>query len=571
MKNNLLNKIYAVSALTIAMSGCGGDNGNQEIFPDNITPVQVASNTITITINEDEMTTESLLQGVTNPADTPMFIRDLTFLDKITDPETGADILDEDGNVQFLYEGPPIPLRAVTAIQNDVTVDGLAFEDLLNFVHPSSVAAREARRQEWFDENPDAAEEDNPLSEFFSQGVYHFTYSIDNGSTEVVEMELTVIVNGIEDPVEEVTLSAEDMSVALGFPFQMKAGITPFNATFQAITWTSSDESVATVDENGLITPLDSGVGSATTITAISADGLQMDSAEVTVVAEAMEPLAIDILNIEDVNVSAGTTFVGSNESSSLLPRFYPLLDVDPFENEVTWTSSNPENVHVDEFGTISGLEIGESSNITVTIADLPGISQSTTVTVVPPQNLFSAANVNFESGNTFPWVPHWQTNDAVNSGAATFEVGPEYGKPNAVFGNNGLRIASDGSVNTGVTLTANFDARPFIRLIGEGQGRWYRYTFDMKHVGNDDSNDNETIQVQMLHIAQGGWPGRVQAWFEVTEEWQTITLEFQDRDWSIYDGDARIDFVVSANMVPIDLRIDNLKFVEIDAPEEGE
>lgn len=567
MKNNLLNNIYIVTAITLVLGGCGGDNGNQDIFPEDTQPVQVTSNRIEVTVDENQLATGSLIQGVTNPGKTLVFIRDLTYMEKVIDPDTGADILDADGNVQLLYQGPPLPFRTVTAIENEVTIDGLAFENVQAFVHPATVAEREAQRQEWFAANPDEPAEDNPFAELFSQGVYTFTYSIDNGASSAVEMELVVTVNAVEDLVQEVTLSAEDMSVAIGFPFLLKAGLTPFNATFKDITWASSDETVATVDENGMVTPLEGGVGLTTTISATSADGLQSDSAIVTVVAEAMEPLAVDILNVDGQNVSASTTFVGSNESTSLSPRLYPLLEVDPFDNDITWVSSNPENVHVDENGTISGLQVGEGSIITATVADLPGISQSVTAVVVPPQNLLASSNTNFESGSTFPWSPHWQTNNAVNSGAATFEVGPEYGKPNAVFGNNGLRISSDGSVNTGVTLSENSGERPAVRLLGENQGKWYRYTMDIMFVGNDEANDDETLQVQMLHIAQGGWPDRIQRWWNVTEQWQTYTFVYQDRDWDGY-GSARIDLLTNANLVPIDLRFDNIQLIEIDAPE---
>ena len=39
------------------------------------------------------------------------------------------------------------------------------------------------------------------------------------------------------------------------------ATVTPDNATNKTVTWTSSDESIATVDENGKVTALKEGEG----------------------------------------------------------------------------------------------------------------------------------------------------------------------------------------------------------------------------------------------------------------------------------------------------------------------
>ena len=41
--------------------------------------------------------------------------------------------------------------------------------------------------------------------------------------------------------------------------FQLNATVYPEDATEQTITWSSSDESIATVDENGLVTGVSEG------------------------------------------------------------------------------------------------------------------------------------------------------------------------------------------------------------------------------------------------------------------------------------------------------------------------
>ena len=81
-------------------------------------------------------------------------------------------------------------------------------------------------------------------------------------------------------PAESVTLNMSSMSVNVGNTFRLTATINPFNATYKDVTWRSSDENVATVDNNGYVTAIVPGVA---TITAISHDGQARANCVVTV------------------------------------------------------------------------------------------------------------------------------------------------------------------------------------------------------------------------------------------------------------------------------------------------
>lgn len=78
--------------------------------------------------------------------------------------------------------------------------------------------------------------------------------------------------------VETVTISPQNNNLKIGDTRQLNIEIEPDNATNQEVNWTSDDESVATVDRDGLVTA--EGVGSAT-ITA-TVDGVS-DTATVNV------------------------------------------------------------------------------------------------------------------------------------------------------------------------------------------------------------------------------------------------------------------------------------------------
>lgn len=70
-------------------------------------------------------------------------------------------------------------------------------------------------------------------------------------------------------PVSKVNVTAETASMLAGEQLQLTASVEPANADNQAVTWTSSDKKIATVDEKGVVTAIKRGT---VTITAHSVD-----------------------------------------------------------------------------------------------------------------------------------------------------------------------------------------------------------------------------------------------------------------------------------------------------------
>ncbi|QLY78054.1 Ig-like domain-containing protein [Clostridium intestinale] len=71
-------------------------------------------------------------------------------------------------------------------------------------------------------------------------------------------------------PVNEISLNKTSLSLNVGQAEDLIAIVKPDNAENKKVTWTSSDESIATVDENGKVTAIKAGN---TTITAKTTDG----------------------------------------------------------------------------------------------------------------------------------------------------------------------------------------------------------------------------------------------------------------------------------------------------------
>ena len=76
--------------------------------------------------------------------------------------------------------------------------------------------------------------------------------SVDSGVIDVCNVS-------VYQPVEKVQMNTNSMSVRKGTVFWLNAVALPENAVNKAIEWSSSDTSIATVDDSGMVTTLQPG------------------------------------------------------------------------------------------------------------------------------------------------------------------------------------------------------------------------------------------------------------------------------------------------------------------------
>ena len=99
-------------------------------------------------------------------------------------------------------------------------------------------------------------------------------------STEDSSIYGTVTLTVSAIPVTDISLNSEALTLYVGGSAQLTATVNPTNATNQGIIWTSSDSTVASVSETGLVSAIK--VGTAT-ITATSSDGGKTATCSITV------------------------------------------------------------------------------------------------------------------------------------------------------------------------------------------------------------------------------------------------------------------------------------------------
>ena len=164
-----------------------------------------------------------------------------------------------------------------------------------------------------------------------------------------------------------VTLNKTSLSIEAGQTAQLTATVQPGNADNQAVTWSSSDNNVVSVDATGKITA--NAKGSAT-ITVTTADGGKTATCTVTV-TEPAAPVAVT-----GVTLNKNNTTIYTGRTETLTATIQP---ADATNKAVTWTSDNTGVATVNN-GVVAGVSIG-SATITAKTAD-GGFTATCTVTV---------------------------------------------------------------------------------------------------------------------------------------------------------------------------------------------
>ncbi len=165
----------------------------------------------------------------------------------------------------------------------------------------------------------------------------------------------------IVNKVTGVTLNKTTLTLVEATSETLVATIQPEEATNKTITWRSSDNTIATVDNNGLVTALKAGN---TTITVTTEDGNKTASCKVTVKAK--------VINVTEVKLDQTEISRMESETKQLTVTVLPDNATD---KTVTWSSSNNSIVTVSDSGLITAIKKGVA---TITVASNDGNKTAT-------------------------------------------------------------------------------------------------------------------------------------------------------------------------------------------------
>ena len=339
----------------------------------------------------------------------------------------------EDGNHTATCEVlVTVPVTGVTFLQTELPLVKGATATLTATVVPFDATNQ---RVSWRSNNATVATVENGTVTAVSGGNATITVTTEDGNhTATCEVTVTVSATGI-------MLSQTELSLVKGATATLTATVAPSDATNKKITWSSTNTSVATV-ENGTVTAVSAGNA---TITVTTEDGNYTARCEVVVT---------DPIPVTGVTLSQTELPLVKRATATLAAKVVPS---DATNQKVTWRSTNTSVATV-ENGTVTAVSAGNAT-ITVTTEDgnytarcevvvtdpipvsgvslsqtelslVKGATATLTATVVPSDA--TNQKVRWRSSNTSIATVENGTVTAVSGGTATITVTTEDGNHTA-------------------------------------------------------------------------------------------------------------------------------------------
>ena len=177
---------------------------------------------------------------------------------------------------------PIPPTVAVTGVTLDKTSISLLVGDSETLTATVTPADAENQKLTWSSDKPAVATvDDNGKVTAVKAGEATITVTTqDGGKTATCRVTVSDPVSDQEIKVTGVKLNKNETTILVGGSETLTASVLPDDATNRNVNWTSSDASVATVDDNGKVTGVK--VGEAT-ITVTTQDGGKTATCRVTV------------------------------------------------------------------------------------------------------------------------------------------------------------------------------------------------------------------------------------------------------------------------------------------------
>ena len=194
--------------------------------------------------------------------------------------------------------------------------------------------------------------------------------------------------------VESVSISGSS-SVTVGSSITLKAIFNPTNATDKNVTWSVSDESIATINKSGKLTAKKAGT---VTVTVTTANG-KTATKKITVKEKSSSgttPSTPGTTTPTDVAVTgvsiSGPNAVNVNSSIQLTANITPS---NATNKSVTWSVDNSSVATIDGNGRLTGKSAG---TVTVTVRTANGKTATYTVTVKSVYTLTIKVTYKFEA-----------------------------------------------------------------------------------------------------------------------------------------------------------------------------
>ncbi|MDO6641885.1 Ig-like domain-containing protein [Shewanella sp. 5_MG-2023] len=556
MKNNLLEKTTLTTLVILALSACGTDEGyNPEFGSD--TQITFSINGLSASFEEESgIQTVNLIEGAM-VGDQPL-----------SSVGRRINVSQLEFEAQNNFQTPQGPSNTIpTHTISPFTLS----EDTTQLIIDTDAFAEALRMCDDTDETGDVDEDGNPIGDgnpdFPKMVTYDISFTIDNGyrlkAGESLPMQtLQLVMHAIDDPVTDVNVAA--LELPAGGQASVIASTVPSYACNSALTYTVADTSVATVDEDGLVTGTSTGQ---TSITATSVDNPQAQgSADVTVTAA----FSIAIANgeVDELGAPTGEKMVGSCVAAGVKVEPSVINHTLTGGYDYDWSSSNSPDVSYVQnvsngFGGVGVFDVGSNTNVAsdVTVEIISGDTGATPIADVAGKSI--ELNV----------VTNEMCEPGVSEHAAGFNIDFDMDGVTAPYGGNAIYGTSTETISgslASVKLTAGSavdeNGQPYswgAQQVWNKQRNWYsaNYGRGAESIGKTykyavwvklETAPVEPITLRQVIVAwnyegipdgAAGFPGRFgeagifTAELAATTEWQYVEFvndKSESQEWAI-------------------------------------
>lgn len=230
-----------------------------------------------------------------------------------------------------------IPLESIT-INGDETLSKNEEKTLTVTYNPTNTT--DNKTVDWESSNPEIVSIDSTGKIIGKKGgTAKITATVGNVKAE---KEVKVVV-----PIESVSLSGDD-SILKGESKRLTATINPEDTTDdKTITWSSDDENVLFVDQNGQMRGIKEGTANVKAVVAGK---------------ETTKQITVNEIHIDSITIDGDQEFeMVKNQTKNLSAKINPDNTTDDDKN-ITWTSNKDDVAKVDNNGKVTALKEGEAT-----------------------------------------------------------------------------------------------------------------------------------------------------------------------------------------------------------------
>jgi len=248
------------------------------------------------------------------------------------------------------------PVIGISLDKTDLTLNVNSSYNLIATINPSDASYKGVT---WQTSNEEIATVDqNGKVTAKANGSVMILVVTDDGA-KTASCNITVVT-----PVTSVSLDKTDLTINAGSSDVLTAIVNPDTATNQSVVWSSSDDSIATVDQNGKIIAIKGGI---ITITVTTVDGGKTATCKVKV---------YDPYPITNVVIAPSSIIIKRGETYKLNAVITP---TNALNKNVTWKSFNENICTISDSGLVTGVQIGTTL---VKVTTMNGKSANCMVTV---------------------------------------------------------------------------------------------------------------------------------------------------------------------------------------------